>query len=447
MSQLRRGSASPAADAAEQALSEALPPLPPALVLRVFALLPVDACARAACVSRTWRRAPLAAALARTRLDLSASSGVTCTIDNAALLGASGLARGGLTALLVSRCLHGTEEALLAVVQANAASLTELRACELGDVALSYDTTEALLRAAPLLRVLHADVHCNADEQALSMLRNEAPFGPLRVHELHVICPQLPPAENAAAVLALAAATAAHESLSALTLIFAVLDASAVLDAVVDAVLLRRMHSLGLYHCELTPASAPSLARLLGGSSLTKLCIWSGDQPLLDAPAAALLADAMRANSTLETLVLGAVSLWRDAAVTTALLGALVGHASLRKLYIHDEGAGAHPAVRGAALGALVAANAPALRMLDVSSCSLGEHGLRPLFDALPGNAHLHTLDVRTNGISEAFARTQLLPAVRANSSLRVLKEGHRPAAREAEALVAARAAAAANDV
>jgi hypothetical protein len=96
-------------------------------------------------------------------------------------------------------------------------------------------------------------------------------------------------------------------------------------------------------------------------------------------------------------------------------------------------------------LGALLAANAPALTELDVSWCDLGDEGLRPLFDALPpANTHLRALDCGRNWTSEAFARERLLPAVRANSSLRELKtELYSDAAREAEALVQCRADAA----
>jgi Ran GTPase-activating protein (RanGAP) involved in mRNA processing and transport len=75
----------------------------------------------------------------------------------------------------------------------------------------------------------------------------------------------------------------------------------------------------------------------------------------------------------------------------------------------------------GTSLGALVAANAPALTMLNVSSCALGDEGLGPLVDALAANTHLQTLNCSGNGMSKAFAFDRLLPAVRANTSLRSL--------------------------
>jgi hypothetical protein len=66
---------------------------------------------------------------------------------------------------------------------------------------------------------------------------------------------------------------------------------------VLDAALLRRMRFLELCGCRLPPAFVPALARLLRGSAVTELSIWNGEVQLLDAPAAALLADALRANA------------------------------------------------------------------------------------------------------------------------------------------------------
>jgi hypothetical protein len=185
---------------------------------------------------------------------------------------------------------------------------------------------------------------------------------------------------------------------------------------------------------------------LLDGNALKEQRIWnSWEDWQLDAPVAALLADALRDNSTLTTLVLvgRGVDIWRDAAAATALLSALTGHPSLQMLDISANDVHVHAALAGAALGALVAANALALHELDVSGCQIGDAGLGPLVDALPANTHLLELDVHANGISDAFARDRLLPAVRANSGLRstdCVRVGFGDAANEAEALVAARA-------
>jgi hypothetical protein len=136
-----------------------------------------------------------------------------------------------------------------------------------------------------------------------------------------------------------------------------------------------------------------------------------------------------------------------EAAVGSTVISCLTAHPSLRKVDVSfnslDE---AVEAPFGAALFALVAANTPVLQDLRVAFCWLTDRALGPLFEALPRNTHLRTLMCEYNGMSQAFARDRLLPAVRANTSLRVLVAvGGRenlPHAREAEALVARRAAA-----
>ncbi len=70
-----------------------------------------------------------------------------------------------------------------------------------------------------------------------------------------------------------------------------------------------------------------------------------------------------------------------------------------------------------------------------MSRCNLG-----PLVDALPANTRLYTLICYENGVSEAFVRDRLLPAVRANTRLGILNlQLEWDSAREAEALVHAR--------
>ena len=72
---------------------------------------------------------------------------------------------------------------------------------------------------------------------------------------------------------------------------------------------------------------------------------------------------------------------------------------------------------------------------------------MRPLLDALPHNTHLSRLSFWATGMSAAFARDVLLPAVADNTSLRSLSAklplGHddavTPVLRAAEAVVAAR--------
>jgi hypothetical protein len=365
-------------------------------------------------------------------------------VTDAVLAGAAGKACGQLRELDVSDCGDVTFDALLAVVQANGGALQELRvgAHEYGEPqTLHARRVEQLLQAAPQLVAWHADVldwQCSVVD-ARRMLQNEPPFQPLRLRTLIVDFQE--GADNEATVLALAADLAAHASLKHVRLAYAPLHMPAALDAVVDAALARGFVSLTFWGCRFSPASVPALARLLGGGTLTGVNISQEGQQLLDGPSAALLAAALRDNSTLTHLRISGDT-WRDTAAAAVLLGALTGHRSLRTLDLSDNYVLVEAPAAGAAIGALVAANAPALTELDVSWSSLGDAGLRPLFDALPRNTHLHELDISYNGMSEAFVRDVLLPAVRANASLRTLHARSAveyPGVAEAIALVAAR--------
>jgi Leucine-rich repeat (LRR) protein len=223
------------------------------------------------------------------------------------------------------------------------------------------------------------------------------------------------------------------------------LDAPAALDAVVDAALARRLSSVTLHRCRLSPASVPALARLLGGDTLSELHINNAFEQLLDEPAATLLANALRANTSLTALTLHTINLWHDAAAATEFMGALTGHPRLRVLDLSYNGQPRQGALQaaqvGAKLAALLLANAPALQTLIRFDMQLFDAGMRPVVEALRHNTYLTTLNC-SNNRSEAFARNKLLPAVRANASLRKLRagdEGAAAAVREAEALVAAR--------
>ncbi len=222
-----------------------------------------------------------------------------------------------------------------------------------------------------------------------------------------------------------------------------------------DAALVRHLSVLELKTCRLVPASVPALVRLLGGNALVELNISSTaeaagllllEQLLDDTPAAALLSDALRANTSLTALRLSCCGVWNHPAAAAVLSAALAGHPRLRAIDLSDNrnprlGAAAAAEV-SAALGALVAANEPALQQLNVSNSALVDKEMGLLVDALRHNTHLTKLDCSINGMSEAFARDRLLPAVRANTSLRTLVA--LPflggvAGREAEELVAAR--------
>jgi hypothetical protein len=328
--------------------------LPHAVAHRVFLLVPVDQRARCATVCRGWR-ALLADPSLWTRLDLSAESGVTVRVSDRVLRGAAARTGGALQMLDVEHIAHVT---LLAVVTSNAGTLRELR---LRSPLYNVDNLTQLLHAAPGLRALHASAYCSP-ERALSLLRNEPPYGPLRLHRLRVEAE----AKDEAGLLALAAALPAHASLRELELRSSgrePLQSDAACSTLLDAALAARLTSFSLIRCALSPAPVPALVRLLGGGALTQLTLCACAE-LLDEPAAvASLAAALRDNVTLTSLRLAHMGLWRARLPGAALLEALVGHRSIQIISClgnppdDDEAA----AAAGAAFGALLAADARAL--------------------------------------------------------------------------------------
>ena len=163
--------------------------------------------------------------------------------------------------------------------------------------------------------------------------------------------------------------------------------------------------------------------------------------PFLDAAGAALVADALRVNSILIELHFDSASLCHDMGAARILLGALAGHPHLRALTVIGERC-TDPAALGALLAAILAHDAAALQRLFIYDNGLGDAGLAPLVDALPTNRHLSELYMSNNGMSERFVRERLLPAVRANTRLRLLRcrsSCFRSAAEKVEELVSRR--------
>jgi hypothetical protein len=413
-----------AMDAATSAPLFRLTLLPLPLVLRIFLLLPVDSRGRACCVCRAWRDA-LADPELWTRLDLTEAGGVAAHLfaDVPLLLqGAAGRAQGRLHTLDV-RMAFGmpvvNQPALLAVLAANADSLRVLRVNTLrqlhGDTELA--SALAFFDAAPRLERLDADVACYAVD-APRFMRAEAPLGPLRIHSLEVRFNN----NTNAPVLAAALADVALQPTLLSVKIRAAYITPQVSDALVDGLLARRVRKLELRGCTL-PAAAP-FARLLASGQLTTLILHHNlrpDMPFFgDEAGATLVADALRTNSSLTTLKLYDTHLSSDMHAACSLLGALVGHPSLRQLVLcgefPEEG---HRAALGAALAALVAADAPALHCMRISNINLGDAGMAPIINALVCNSHLLDLDASLIDLSQEFTRDQLLPAIRANMGLR----------------------------
>jgi hypothetical protein len=453
-----------AANPGADALRCLLAALPHSLFLRILGALPVDARARAAAVCRAWRDA-LAGREAWRRLDLSTASGVPERLRTADFLraaaarahgsrtvggdelgsgddgGGSGLG-GGLTHLDLTG-LTFNEGNICEVLTAHARTLREMYV--LNDERM-YTThgVRQFLTAAPSLTAMHANISCHPPE-ARAVLHNEAPYEKLCMQRLSLVGTAA--AGRAKETVDVLGELSAHASLTGLQLAGYVLDRD-IMDAAVDAARQARLRCLALQSCGVSPAACVApLARLLAGGVLRELVI--GDNApgvrgarLLDAPSAVLLGDALRVNASITRLHLCDVSLWwaagaaaggvdsGDAGAGVLLLAALTGHASLRVLMLDDNDARRSEAAAGAALGALVAANAPALTELSLCNSGLGDVGLAPLMDALGVNTHLRTLDISCTQaeseqfarMSAPFARQRLMPAVLGSRTLRELR-------------------------
>ena len=453
-----RRSARVAAAAAERGAS-ALAPLPLSLALAVFALLPADCRLRCAAVCRSWRSALRELSL-WTRLDLTVVRASSKGFPLLLRRGAS-LANGGLQSLQLSS-YRVSDEVLLEVVGANAGALHVLDLTfrdghDFGyDFLVSSERIEALMAAAPLIHTLAANVEFDNLQAARRALRNETPYEPLQLHELAV---NFSADDDPDEVLQLYTDIEAHTSLAALHLRGRNFS-PAEMDALVDLALQRGLKYIEFNKCSIPDDPEPDLARLLGSRALRTLkCYEMHLTADWEAPSG-LLAQAIRDTTTLTTLELVQTSLFEDVQAGIELLNALEGHVSLRVLriseivedndfiFLDDTG----QAALSAAFAALIAANAPALVELEVACGRLTEDDdWQPFFEALPLNTHLRSLNFYAEVcVSVVFARDVLLPALRANTSLRRFRhdsDRHIPAEdvllagllREAEALLAER--------
>jgi hypothetical protein len=377
-----------------------------------------------------------------------------------------------------------TDERLVALLlEAGAeATLQELRvrACEEGmdrfadetadgrrndDTALLPPAAEALLRALPALRVLDTTMEVKLHDgrmhlslararEARAPLRREGVFAPLRVRSLELDFRGTEDAEHVCATVADIGAQGAW--LRALKLYTAPLYERGTMDALLDVVVSSRIAHLTLYDCTVGRTSALSLARALRASAaLTELHF---DKPehdefehtnLWHEESWVAFADALRTHATLRELSLrglarnGASQRAGTGAGSARLVRALTGHPRLQCLRI-AECNGSEPALADA-IAALIAENAPALVELDVEHSNLGDAGVSALAAALRCNTHMQGLDISDNWASVACTRDVLMPALRANSSLRRLyatgnyparEDGCKEAYAEAEELV-----------
>jgi molybdopterin-guanine dinucleotide biosynthesis protein A len=372
----------------------------PEPVLRIlFLALPVDDRARAACVCRSWRAFLVDPSLWQV-LDLTATGGVAAErVTENLVRGAVSRAAGHLRVLSLNRV---PAPVLVQALVSDGAELQQVDA----DVSLSRDQLRNVFAAAPRLQVLNANVtgYCT---ELLPVLRNDPPFGPLRVSGLNLQF------DGNAAVLALAAAVAAHESLESLTFRDAHIAPGPV-NALLDAVAQQRVSWLMIHGCDSDVESVHALARLLQRGSLIKLDLMFADFPRAQEESMPVLCAALRACPSLTNLTLylnppgGAshrtIAELLDAVAALPELSVL----DLSHCEVHDTTAFGH------AFGALLRANRPCLHTLGVQYCELDDEALAPILDGLAANTHLRELGCEYNRVSEAFRRDLLEPALAA---------------------------------
>ena len=252
----------------------------------------------------------------------------------------------------------------------------------------NIDAVLSLLAAVPRCERLDVDVSEDAGDARLSsLLRRAPPFAAVAVRKLAIgpplgtVADAMPvwPAELWPAA-SLLREIAAGPSLQQLELHRArYCDAfawSAATDAFVEASISGGLSSLSLSQCTLGPTLAPLLVQLLSGGRLR--CLRVVDCALPPSPD---LCEALKA-SPLTHLALRRTGLFCDADCVAAAVGALTRHPTLRCINVSNNVCPAFHRVLGAALGQLVAANAPQLVELAVSFCSLDGESSHPIVAA-----------------------------------------------------------------
>lgn len=309
---------------------------------------------------------------------------------------------------------------LLDVIKSDGAELQELHT----DAFLGVTQLEALFAAAPRLQVLNAYL-AGQCAMLLPVLRSEPPYGPVRVSALSVFmlfdeddveeADVVVDEDEAADVMALAKnVMAAHEALEGLSV--SCMNFARGLNALVDAAAQRRVVWLAKENCILDAESVSSLARLLQRGSLKRLVITRCPGfPHAQEESVPVLCAALRACRTLAHLTLQ-VSPFNGAndRTVTELLDAAAALPALVELDLSGSDVQDTVAFRHA-LGALLEANLPSLRILVVNNCRLDDDDVEPLLDGLAANTHLLALDCQENNyLSEAFQRDRLAPALEA---------------------------------
>ena len=283
---------------------------------------------------------------------------------------------------------------------------------------LDAEQVTALCREMPLCRVRFS-VDCTAVE-ALPLLRREPPFALLTIGNLFV--GHNPGGEQA--VRDLASALAGYKGMEKLSLSAVQLATRAVVGALVGAAISAGIKDMSFDDCGLSQTALPAMTRLLQSPGFERLSVDNYRRTLFEGPALPAFCEALRNSNKLQELRLQCVDFWADMAGATQLVAALEGLPALHEVslsYNRADGTLAVQRVVGECLARLITRSS-SLRLLYVDGNGLGEAGMKPIFEALRGNAGLVELTLyEEEQFSAEFAGDVLLPAVRATTALRVL--------------------------
>ena len=255
-----------------------LSPLPSCFVRAVFLLLPADQRLRCVEVSRAWR-ALLSDTSFWTSLDVSDTCGLI-RFSEALFRAVIAKAGGQLRVLNVSG--RGIEvlptRTLLHALTSNATNLELLYARR----TTLYTSAEVVKigKAAPLA-FCHVCLQAVTNvEQARRYLRNEPPYGRLRLHSLIVHGEgQLNSLES---LEALCSDLIMHSTLANIVIHGASHGTAAAMYIVVNAAIALRLKATGLLGCGCTRTCVPELTRLVCAGTLEEMYIFNGDVELFE---------------------------------------------------------------------------------------------------------------------------------------------------------------------
>ena len=435
------------------AVAPCLPPLQRDTVLHIFGLLTCEERARASLVARGWREVLADPSLWAT-LDLRA---VIPHRLATVLAGAVARAPRCVRTLLLPDTLEPEPRYyywrpprfkfanVLDAVVANP-DLLHLR-CQL--LGFSLNEVERMVAAAPRLTSLEVFLRLSAPfhttdidtaslehARVLQLLRGEAPFSSVRVLSLDADSGgYVDHWSRFGGLDAWLPLWAAQVDLRELFMGYAELDVTT-FGGVVQLAVDRQFRAIEFFGCRFVGGRCirPLIQLLSDDHELRSLSFCSEDSGILES------AEGEDDESTVHEALLDALAVSSLRVVSLEQCGieycgpniiqVFVGHEFLEELSLMadvrfdnddaDSDDSSEEFSFATALGELIAFDSPALRKLKLT-CWMRDAEALPLFASLPHNTHLLYLEIAESYMTAAFLREVVFPAVRANTSLRML--------------------------